>query len=310
MELVKKTLARMDELWEKGVAKVGGPKDERNLLGIVLDFVAAVVKAPFKFVGGCWTFGRLLFTQPKEAWEVLLFNWARACEAGMGLIGIEIEWVVPYKGKTYRKFHGVTRAIVFGYITIIIWCFVPAAIELGYPTIAKWLFFGPIAVWFGTGLGKAQRAWRAFRLETFLIRRQAEITRAENKGVADQIAANENLAAANDTARARIQQMEQAQVETVALLNQQTEAINDLRAENARLKEEAVQAEIRKKGEGHDVIHDKRQQGLLARAVSGKAPTLNTEKNGQNLITDESEVDASTGDGDDFIDAQFEEVEK
>lgn len=218
--------------------KVGGPAEKRNLLGVCMDIGGGIVCAPFKVVGATWQFAKLVFNDPTEGMRYLRFQWARGTTAFFALGGVKRTVHVDRDGESYVRWEGLNRAVIFGYITFIIWCFVPTAIQLGYVGVAKGLFFGPMGIWAATGVRGCLRAWKAFKWETWATRDKADQLNAESAGIQDQVEANQRLNQAKQTAAARQGQIEQAALESHALLAQSNERMLALEAELRRVADE------------------------------------------------------------------------
>ncbi len=303
MQFWKDTMESLDKRFQKVVDKVGGPPEKRNLLGIGLEFGAAIVKFPFKFLGGMYKFGKLLFSEPSQAWVYLAFQYERLSQSFIALVGLSFtdhadtfysDGTLRRKG--YREWHGIGRAATWAYAVIIIWCFAPMFIELQWYKTAIFCIFGPLTIWFASGLGAAIRRFRSYRWETFLVNRERTLLNEKNRAVGEQLRANQGLVDAKDTAEVRKDQIELATIESHALITQtKLEAVE---MENRLLEAEARRDELKAKGAKHGPIVSKRGSTALDQAMAQMLPGPKTQAD-QNpplegeLLEDHSKVDAS-----------------
>lgn len=268
---IKTFFDNVEEKVQTGIAKVGGPVEKRNLLGVGLDFLWGCVKFPFKLVSGTVRFVKLLFTEPHQAWCVVAFNTARIGQTLLAMMRIER---TPHRrgdGSTYYTYEGVGRALVVGYVIFIMWLGIPVAIDLGATGIAWFLFLGGPAVVILTGLGAMMRRFRTFKWETwFTLRQEAELA-ARTRGESEQQQAQNKLAQARQDAEWQTVEQERTQVQFHALTLQAAEAAKAAREEAERLA--LIEADLKAEGARTGIIRPEEDQSQIARLM-GDGPQL------------------------------------
>ena len=297
-ERTKGFFQRLGERWEAAVSRVGGNREKRNLLGVLLDVGAGLVTAPLKIIGGTGKFLGLLFKEPHQAGLYLQFLGWKVGQTLLCVLGIKKVWHPPNSwSKTgFYEYTGKERAAWVGYIIFMMWLFLPMAIELGAMGVAWFLFLsGPIAI-LAITLPSMIRRWRSIRFETWLTKRDAQKKEDLNYAQQEQQEAQERLAQANQDTDAYTGMAPEMQRQFHALQAQaaQAEKERDMALADLRARDEELKAE----GQAAGTIAPKERKPSLVDQFLGEGPKLLQEVKttkklgiGPKLITDAEEVE-------------------
>jgi len=172
---------------DRGVTKIGGPRESQNLLGFGLRLGGAVAMAPLRLAGAVGKFGYLMVTDPAKGTLFARFQASRILWS-LGTIFAFGKWVPDYRyNKETKKDELVgtkfkidmEKTIVVGYIWLCSSLIGVPLIDAGFMMWGLGFVLGPIAIMILSNLGAAMTTWRYLRFEDWLTVRDTKLRRAE-----------------------------------------------------------------------------------------------------------------------------------
>lgn len=258
---------------DRGVTRVGGPRETQNLLGFGLRFVGGTITLPFRIVGAGGKAGWLLMSNPKEGVLYMRFLGWRTISSLAALIGINRVWHPPTKYREgYWEVQG-KRAVGFLWTQVI--CFIIAGplLEAGLVTAGLIFMFGPLAVWVMSGLRPMVIRWRALTYEDWATKIEAEAQTEKTKVMQERKRATKALVEGRSTLEQHTADLEQMRVEQeraqMDARNAQLELKTreaELKAREAELEAKALQLELNEQGGGYGAISQ------MANRLSSEGP--------------------------------------
>jgi hypothetical protein len=181
IEKIKNLWGKITSPFRRFSAWAGGERGKRNLLGIVIDLSWGLITLPFKLVWALCVFGKLLFKDPKEAFNRVRFYGGRAMIASAALMGCFYEDVYERTWNEETKKYELRQKFVLGIpakrwnFNRIVWAFYGwlfsailggGLIAVGVSVVlVNWLMLLPWIVLILSGLDTAIVSWNEVTYE-------------------------------------------------------------------------------------------------------------------------------------------------